>query len=429
MSRKINQNPYRDSDSSDTFVYDTQKKFLVFYTQDTYFTFLIQNNRIIKVESSASSEKKLTTGTILIAKVENVLPQMNGCFLRLNSTQNAFLSFEHGLNSFSQVNRKPDDRILPGDEVVVMITKEAQRKKPIQVSSFYEIATIYSVLKKGNGKIQLSSKFSSDEKKNILEIVEHWKNELDKEQQDELTHMDLLIRTKALRCTEKELRESLYESLQKIKSIDLRGQCGVSYEILYQPEPSYLKIIEDQVLEDFDEIVTDNETIYQLLKSHSYLKNLPIRFYQDPKISLSRLYALNTKLRELLSEKVFMKSGAYIVIEQTEALVSIDVNSGKKAKKTLPEEYYFQCNMEAVDEILYQLTVRNLSGMILIDFINMREEANVTKLIHYIQKSVKNDSVTTTYVDYTKLGLVELTRKKTATPLKEKLHLWDWESF
>lgn len=122
-----------------------------------------------------------------------------------------------------------------------------------------------------------------------------------------------------------------------------------------------------------------------------------------------------------------MKSGAYLVIEPTEALVAVDVNSGKAEKKTEPEEFYFQTNLEAVKEVCYQLSVRNLSGMILVDFINMKDKQHTEMLIEALKKETAKDSVPTRFVDLTKLGLAEITRKKTSRGLGYTLRDWNWK--
>ena len=118
-------------------------------------------------------------------------------------------------------------------------------------------------------------------------------------------------------------------------------------------------------------------------------------------------------------ERVWLKSGAYLVIQQTEALTVIDVNSGKIQKKNPKDDIYFEINKEAAREIAIQLKLRNLSGIIIIDFINMKSKDYMTELVHVLKEQIKNDTVTCTFMDVTRLGLVELTRKKTYKSLKE----------
>jgi ribonuclease G len=147
----------------------------------------------------------------------------------------------------------------------------------------------------------------------------------------------------------------------------------------------------------------------------------PIRLYQDPVMSLSKLYSLTTKLEAALNERVWLKSGAYLLIQHTEALTVIDVNSGKYAKGRSEEESALAINIEAAREIAWQLRLRNLSGIIIVDFINMEEGISDKQLLQTLKEAVKEDKVQTVVVDMTALGLVEMTRKKANKPLHEQI--------
>ncbi len=191
-----------------------------------------------------------------------------------------------------------------------------------------------------------------------------------------------------------------------------------AYNILYKPENSLYDFIKKRFRDvEYDEIVTDDEEAAETLKSAS----VNVRFYDDEKITLSGLYSINTKLSEALSSKVYLKSGAYLVINHTEALTVIDVNSGKNtpAKKADSKDVFFNINKEAAKEIALQLKLRNISGMILVDFINMDSEENEVLLIDEMNEYVKSDNVKVCVIDITKLGIMEITRQKTDKPLSE----------
>ena len=130
---------------------------------------------------------------------------------------------------------------------------------------------------------------------------------------------------------------------------------------------------------------------------------------------------METKLNELLSAKVWLKSGAYLVIEKTEALYVIDVNSGKNISQKENAQYIYSINLEAAQELMRQIRLRNLTGIIIIDFINMNDSAKEEFLIQELRTLAKQDRIATTVVDITELGLVELTRKKTTKSLNEQL--------
>ena len=152
-------------------------------------------------------------------------------------------------------------------------------------------------------------------------------------------------------------------------------------------------------------------------------KKEQLTLYQDEAITLHKLYGIETKIQELLQTKVWLNSGAYLVIEQTEAMYVIDVNSGKNIAKKPTDSYILSINLEATKEIMRQIRLRNLSGIILIDFINMEETSMKEQLMHELKKLARLDRIPTTIVDMTALGLVEITRKKTKRSLKAQLNL------
>ena len=171
--------------------------------------------------------------------------------------------------------------------------------------------------------------------------------------------------------------------------------------------------------------MTDDEELYQELQA--YLKESQpedldkLRWYQDPLLPLKSLYRLNRAVEEATSPRVWLKSGGYLVIEPTEALVVIDVNTGKYAEKKTMSETILKINLEAAREIGRQLRLRNLSGIIIIDFIDMKEEEHRRQLLKELEEVVRRDPIKTTVVEITRLNLVELTRKKLHRPLYEQL--------
>ena len=155
-------------------------------------------------------------------------------------------------------------------------------------------------------------------------------------------------------------------------------------------------------------------------------QNIFLQYYDDPSITLDNLYSISTGIDKLLSKHVWLKSGASLVIEHTEAFNVIDVNTEKAGKNNRNKESTFlKINLEAATEIARQIRLRNLSGIILIDFINMKIQENVDELLAFLKSELEKDRVSTHVVDITKLGIVEVTRKKTQKPLYEiigKLH-------
>ena len=161
----------------------------------------------------------------------------------------------------------------------------------------------------------------------------------------------------------------------------------------------------------------------QLSKSLEPDLNRKLKLYQDEQISLRALYGLDSKINELLSKNVWLKSGGYLVIEQTEALTVIDVNTGKNISSKSKEDIVRLTNTEAAKEAMRQIKLRNISGIIIIDFINNDNKEEMSEIIKLIKQEAKRDFAKPAFMDITALGLVELTRRKIEKNLKEALDI------
>lgn len=174
------------------------------------------------------------------------------------------------------------------------------------------------------------------------------------------------------------------------------------------PKKFYENAINHLYQEELGEIITDDKNIYEELQQ-LYAGNpdilSKIRFYENDAISLGTLYSFETQIQRAISERVWMKSGAYLIIQPTEALTVIDVNSGKNTSGKNAEEYYYKINLEAAAEISRQLRLRNISGIVIVDFINMAKEEQRKELMHQFRLSLKEDPVPVRLVDYYKAWL------------------------
>ena len=194
-----------------------------------------------------------------------------------------------------------------------------------------------------------------------------------------------------------------------------------------EEKPAYLDLINKIKQEELDEVVTDNEYIYTVINSsnHELFSSKKLRLYSDNMLALYKQYDISKEINNALSRKVWLKCGGYIIIEPTEAMTVIDVNSGKyvsrKKGTDANEETYFTVNIQAAVEIARQLRIRNVSGIIMVDFINMNNQTHVDELISILKQELKTDPVTASVIDITKLGLVEITRKRTGSPLKDSI--------
>lgn len=190
--------------------------------------------------------------------------------------------------------------------------------------------------------------------------------------------------------------------------------------LLYREEHPFLAHIKRLSADEPLEIVTDDKRWLERLKELK-VQNITIRFYDDEQYPIRCLYGLKKITQNVLQKKVYLPSGGHIIIEPTETLTVIDVNSGKNNKKKSKEEYFWEINREAAQEIVKQLRLRNISGMIVVDFINMLQEERQKQLLQIMRRSSNEDYASVCVLDYTKLGLVEITREKRFPSIYEQI--------
>lgn len=390
------------------------------------FSLDMKTGKVESVNFSPSNQlnSTITIGDIFVAKVINVVKQIHAAFIAYAPNKKGYLPISTEYIPII-TNRKYDGRILAGDEIIVQLEKEAVRTKEPVFTINLSLAGKYSVISYANTYKGVSKKCTKAERELLRTAI------------PQNIDYGIVIRTNAISLLQSsELDESsdiLQPVVDEINYLNRQmtrliqeGICRTCYSRIWQSPPSYLTMMRDEGV-TYEQIITDSNVLYDELRDFVELympeQLAKISLYQDDTYSLYKLYRVETHLSELLSSRVWLKSGAYIVIEKTEAMYVIDVNSGKNITKTDAIEYIFQINLEAADEIMRQIRLRNLTGMILIDFINMDEEEKVEALLQELRAFAKKDRIQTTIVDITALGLVEITRRKTIKSLAEQLEV------
>ena len=196
-----------------------------------------------------------------------------------------------------------------------------------------------------------------------------------------------------------------------------------SPSMLYAGESDYIEIIKDRLKYTTFDIVTDIKEVYEkilsfLKENHSELADR-VRLYEDPMISMNKLYSIDTLFESALDKRVWLKDGGYLFIEPTEALTVIDVNTGKNVQKKDASAVKLKTNLEAIKESARQMRLRNISGIIVIDLINTSDKSEVDLLYHTMKDYLKEDRLNTVAIDITKLCLFEITRRKRKPSLLE----------
>lgn len=355
-------------------------------------------------------------GNIYIGKIKNIVKNINAAFVEIGDGKMCYLSLEENLYPI-YTKPKLASKMVVGDEIIVQISKEDIKTKAPVVNTNINFTGKYVVLIHGRTMIGISSKIEDEEeRKRLKNLMKEFKGD----------SYGFIVRTNAVHMDEERIREEIAFLKKKYEDLKLYGVHKSLFSLLYQNPPGYICDIRDGYADRIDEIVTDDIEIYHTIKE--YLENYQkedltkLHFYNDNMISLKNLYSVNTKLDKGLNEKVWLKSGATLIIQPTEALTVIDVNTGKaiSGKKNV-EDTFFKVNMEAAQEIAKQIRLRNLSGIIIIDFIDMSKQEYKDKLMRALEELFRKDPIKTNLVDMTALNLVEVTRKKVRKPLYEQI--------
>lgn len=358
-------------------------------------------------------------GNIYKGKVENILPGMESAFVNIGLEKNSFLyvndlrEFEEKFLDGIKNSDKPIEDILKvGDEVVVQILKEPRGSKGARVTTHYTIPGKYLVLMPNNDYIGISKKIKDESERERLEnLVRDIKPD----------QIGIIIRTDAQGKDELHFEREMEYLVKKWQEIESRMSSAKIGEILYEDNNLIKRIVRDIFSNDVDElIVNDEKSYWNLIDYVSAFSdnslNTKIKLY-NKKEDIFDFYNINKELNQALDNVVWLDCGGYLVIEKTEALISIDVNTGKNVGIHNLEETVYETNLEAAKEIARQLRLRNLSGIIIIDFIDMKLEEDKKSVLVQLEESLSKDRIKNNIVHFTDLGLIEMTRKRVGKPL------------
>lgn len=403
----------------------------------------IQNDRL-KI-ASFFPEKASRTGAVYIGKIKNMVKNIEACFVEIADGEVCFLSLEKAAVPYV-LNRTYDGRLVAGDELLVQVTRDSHKAKKASVTSQLSMANDYFALSTGNTKAAFSLKLSK-ERKSFLEkiLTEHdilrdgfltqnkdlllpaaerskiYDRNLNPEVK--IPPIGCIVRTKAGEAeSEEELLPHFYELTTQFLRLLYTAGYRSCFSCLKEAPPDFETVFQQLPMKSSWEIVTDQKLLYHQLQEYctEHKIDTGIRLYQDKMLPLSVLYSVESKLETALSSRIWLKSGGYLIIEPTEALTVIDVNSGKCEVGKDSQETYRKINLEAAEEVALQLRLRNLCGIIIVDFINMRSPSCNKELINYLKALTAQDRVPTCVVDMTSLGLIEITRKRIHKSLREQ---------
>jgi ribonuclease G len=360
-------------------------------------------------------------GDIYIGRVQNIVKNIGAAFVEVEKGVLCYFPLEEAKHAIftNKIGKKP---LCMGDELLVQISKEAVKTKAPTVSSEISFTGKYVVLTHGRTTIGVSTKLPK-------ELREEWKVRLRPYQNEQF---GIVVRTNAKDVPVEVVLQELEKLKEQFFALLEKSKTRTYFTRLNQVPKSYLTALNNTYLEGFQEIVIEGHALYEevvrFYEQQGEANHPALVEYTDTNWTLAKCYRTEHALSKALSERVWLKNGAYLVIQYTEALTVIDVNSGKCVNKKDPALAHEKINLEAAKEVAKQLRLRNLSGMIIVDFINLKDPEATKRLLHTFRQYLDRDPIQTVLVDMTKLQFVEVTRKKVRRPLHETIATKEKES-
>ena len=381
---------------------------------------VLMNHKDCMEISCDIEEERSLIGNIYVGKVKNIVKNIDAAFVEIKKGVLCFLPLSEAEDAIF-TNSKDNKKLTIGDELLVQVLKDGVKTKAPVVSTNLNFTGRYFVFTtKRKEELGVSNKLESADRKRLQDFV----------RQKDDDDFGVIIRTNAKTATEKEL-DAEYAYLKEIHNKVVNfGVHKTVFSLLMQDEAPYIKQLRNIRQDELEEIITDDKEIYEqareFLSKHQPGDLDKLRLYEDESYSLWKLYGLETVLDDATRTRVWLKSGGYLVVEPTEALTVIDVNTGKYDGNKKADATFKKINMEAAVETAKQLRLRNISGIIIIDFIDMKSEEDKQDVLNILTQELKKDPVKAALIDMTKLNLAEVTRKKVKKSLREQLGSYDY---
>ncbi|MEE1314067.1 MAG: ribonuclease E/G [Lachnospiraceae bacterium] len=375
-------------------------------------TAMVEGGKIVEF-GCEKEEANSILGNIYVAKVKNIVKNINAAFVEVEHGLICYYSLTEN-NNHHYLSAGKDRNLAAGDEILVQVSRENVKTKQPTVTANLNFTGKYLVVTSKKYGIGISNKIHDD--KRVSELKELAKTFIRGD-------FGIIIRTNAMSASDDDIRNEAERLIYKYDRICQRASYLKAGQLVDEAPKGYLSFIRDQKQTCLSEIITDQKDIYE--KIAQYLEEEGeeqkiLQLFEKDGIRLDQIYRISHQLKQALQEKVWLKSGGYLVIQPTEAMTVIDVNTGKAIKGKKVEDHFLKINLEAAREIGYQMRLRNLSGIIIVDFIDMKLPESEEKLMIEMEKILKKDRIKAMVVDMTKLHLVEITRKKVRKPLLEQ---------
>jgi ribonuclease G len=377
-------------------------------------------------------------GNLYKGKVARVLPGMQAAFVEIGMEKAGFLhasdffdipedvqliassgdevEFEDPPKPPPSARRLPlEKRISAGEEILVQVAKDPLGTKGARVTSHVSLPGRYMVFMPNTKHIGISRRIEGEEERKRLKEIAHSLGTADG---------GFILRTACEGRSKREIQRDLRFLTKLWKRIQQKAETAAAPVIIHQDLDLITRTIRDFFTPDTEKVVVDSakdhRRIVDFVRNFMPRLRSKIVLYSDSEPLFDR-YAIEEKIEKALDRRVWLRSGGYIIIERTEALTAIDVNTGRFVGRRNQEETIFKTNFEAAQEVVRQLRLRNVGGIIIIDFIDMEKEANRKKVYEALKDALKKDKARTNILKISELGLVEMTRQRTRESLENQL--------
>jgi ribonuclease E len=347
-------------------------------------------------------------GNIYLGRVQNVLPGMEAAFIDIGKGRNAVLyAGEVNYNEEDLDGEAPriEKALKPGQAILVQVTKDPIGAKGARLTTQVSLAGRYLVLQPEDSTFGISRRLPEAERLRLREILKEVRPK----------GLGLIVRTAAEGATADDLRADLARLQARWDTIERKAKKASPPAVIYQEPELVVRVIRDIFSPDFVELVVDAPGLYERVKT--YLEEvapdlLPKVRAHDGRLALFEQYRVSEQIHKALERKVWLPSGGSLVIDQTEAMTVVDVNTGKYVGKSNLEETVVATNLEAAEEIVRQLRLRDIGGIIIIDFIDMLFEKNQHAVVERLRSALARDKTKSQVMEVSSLGLVQMTRKR-----------------
>lgn len=377
---------------------------------------IVEDGQLVEFYMAHEDEDQ-AAGNIYKGRVENVLPGMRAAFVNLGLEKNAFLYVDdaHAEDRDKKKSRPIQDVLKVGQEVVVQIAKEPIGNKGARITTDISLPGRFLVLTPYSETVGVSRRIESErERERLREMAEKMRPK----------GMGLIVRTVAEGASQRALTRDLAYLRRVWSRVRHKSRTSRAPQMLHREAGLIAKTLRDHLDDSVDRVVIDDVQAFlrarELAQSFSPALKGRIELYQEP-VPLFEVRGIEAELDRALKRRVWLKCGGYLVIDETEALTVIDVNTGKNVGTTDLSDTVLATNKEAAVEIARQLRLRDISGIIVVDFIDMENEADQHEVIKTFQKALRDDRTRVTVLGLTRLGLLEMTRKKVRESLLNQL--------